>query len=119
LDVLRGAALLGILMMNIPYFGMPAAAYAQLNAWGGNDGANLWAFFLQWTLFEGTMRALFSLLFGAGIYLFIEHATARRDNVAVGDLFVRRVLWLLLFGILHAGSFRMATSSIRMRSAAC
>src|SRR5688572_21054986 len=102
LDVLRGCALLGILMMNIPYFGMPAAAYAQLHAWGGNDGANLWTFFIQWTFFEGKMRALFSILFGAGIVLFVEHATARRDSVAVGDLFVRRMLWLMLFGILHA-----------------
>jgi uncharacterized protein len=102
LDVLRGCALLGILMMNIPYFAMPAAAYSQLNAWGGNDGANLWTFFIQWTLFEGKMRALFSVLFGAGIILFIEHAVARRDSVEVGDLFVRRMLWLMLFGILHA-----------------
>jgi len=102
LDVLRGCALLGILMMNIPYFAMPAAAYALLNAWGGNDGANLWTFFIQWTLFEGKMRALFSILFGAGIILFIEHATARRDSIEVGDLFVRRMLWLMLFGILHA-----------------
>jgi uncharacterized protein len=102
LDVLRGCALLGILLMNIPYFAMPMAAYSQLNAWGGNDGANLWTFFIQWTLFEGKMRALFSILFGAGIVLFIEHATARRDSAEVGDLFVRRMLWLMLFGILHA-----------------
>jgi uncharacterized protein len=102
LDVLRGCALLGILLMNIPYFGMPAAAYAQLHKWGGDDGANLWTFFVQWTLFEGKMRALFSILFGAGIILFVEHATARRDTVGVADLYVRRMLWLMLFGILHA-----------------
>jgi uncharacterized protein len=57
---------------------------------------------VQWILFEGKMRALFSILFGAGIILFVEHATARRDTVAVGDLYVRRMLWLMLFGILHA-----------------
>ena len=102
LDVLRGCALLGILMMNIPYFALPHTAYAQLNTWGGNDGANLWTFLIQWTLFEGKMRALFSLLFGAGVVLFIAHATARRDGAEVGDLYVRRMLWLMLFGILHA-----------------
>ena len=102
LDVLRGVALLGILMMNIPYFAMPFAAYANLNLWGGSDGANLWGFLVQWTLFEGKMRAIFSLLFGVGIILFIQHASARRDSVAVGDLFARRMLWLLLFGVLHA-----------------
>jgi uncharacterized protein len=102
LDVLRGCALLGILMMNIPLFAMPLAAYANPNLWGGNDGANLWAFLAQWTLFEGKMRALFSILFGAGLLLFIEHAVARRDSVDAADLHVRRMLWLMLFGILHA-----------------
>lgn len=102
LDVLRGCALLGILLMNIPYFGMPFTAYMRLNDWGGNDGANLWTFLVQWVLFDGKMRALFSILFGAGIILFIDRAAARRDSVAVGDLFVRRMLWLLLFGFIHA-----------------
>ena len=103
LDVLRGCALLGILLMNIPYFAMPMAAYANLNLYGGgSEGANLWTVLLQWTLFEGKMRALFSLLFGAGIVLFIERATARRDSVAAADLFARRMLWLLLFGVIHA-----------------
>src|SRR5688572_17767509 len=102
LDVLRGCALLGILLMNIPYFALPESAYMRLNDWGGNDGANLWTFLVQWVLFDGKMRALFSMLFGAGIIIFIERATARRDSVQVGDLFVRRMLWLMLFGILHA-----------------
>lgn len=103
LDVLRGCALLGILMMNIPYFAMPFAAYANLHLAGGPaEGANLWSFFVQWTLFEGKMRALFSILFGAGIVLFMQHAAARRDSADVGDLFARRMLWLLLFGAVHA-----------------
>jgi uncharacterized protein len=102
LDVLRGCALLGILLMNIPSFAMPESAYMRLNDWGGNDGANLWTFLVQWVLFDGKMRALFSMLFGAGIIIFVDRATAWRDSVRVGDLFVRRMLWLMLFGILHA-----------------
>jgi uncharacterized protein len=102
LDVLRGCALLGILLMNIPFFGMPGGAYTRLTEWGDARGINLWTFLVQWTVFDGKMRALFSILFGAGIVLFVEHATARRDTVAVGDLFIRRMLWLMLFGILHA-----------------
>ena len=102
LDVLRGAALLGILLMNILLFGMPLEAYADLNLWGGRDGANLWAFVVQWIFFEGKMRAMFSMMFGVGIALFIERAVAREDSARAVDLFARRMLWLIVFGAIHA-----------------
>ena len=102
LDVLRGAALLGILLMNIQLFGMPHAAYANLNLWGGREGVNLWTFVVQWIFFEGKMRALFSMMFGVGIALFLERATRREDSVRAADLFGRRMLWLMAFGIVHA-----------------
>ena len=102
LDVLRGAALLGILLMNVMVFGLPFEAYATLPLWGGQSAADTWTFAVQWTLFEGKMRALFSMMFGAGIVVFLGRAAARHDSVAVADLYGRRMLWLLLFGVLHA-----------------
>ena len=54
-------------------------------------------------LFEGKMRALFSILFGASLLLYIE-----RKNAAGLDghaLQVRRLLWLALFGLLHFALF--------------
>lgn len=102
LDVVRGAALLGILLMNIVLFGMPHDAYANPNAWGGRYGVNAWIFGVQWIFFEGKMRALFSMMFGAGILLFLDRARARHDSIEVAELFTRRMLWLMLFGILHA-----------------
>jgi uncharacterized protein len=102
LDVLRGAALLGILLMNIQLFGMPYEAYANLTLWGGRDGANLWTFVAQWIFVEGKMRAMFSIVFGAGIALFLERATRREDSARAADLFARRMLWLMAFGIGHA-----------------
>lgn len=102
LDVLRGAALLGILLMNIQLFGMPHQAYANLNVWGGREGANLWTFVIQWIFFEGKMRAMFSMMFGVGIALFLERATRREDSARVVDLFARRMLWLMAFGVIHA-----------------
>jgi uncharacterized protein len=102
LDVLRGAALLGILLMNIQLFGMPQAAYSNLNLWGGREGANLWTFIVQWIFFEGKMRAMFSMMFGVGIALFLERATRREDSVRAADLFARRMLWLMAFGMVHA-----------------
>ncbi len=102
LDVLRGAALLGILLMNVQLFGMPYEAYANLNLWGGRDGVNLWTFVVQWIFFEGKMRAMFSMMFGAGIALFLDRATRREDSVRAADLFARRMLWLMVFGMVHA-----------------
>src|SRR4026209_5020 len=101
LDVLRGAALLGIALMNIVFSGLPFAAYANPNLWGGNDSLNMGALAVQWILFDGKMRALFSMMFGAGIVLFMERALARENSVRAADLLMRRRLWLTLFGALH------------------
>lgn len=101
LDVLRGAALLGIALMNIVFSGLPLAAYANPNLWGGNDPLNLAVLAVQWILFDGKMRALFSMMFGAGIILFMERALARDNSVRAADLLMRRLLWLTLFGALH------------------
>ncbi|MBM3794328.1 MAG: hypothetical protein FJW31_09710 [Acidobacteria bacterium] len=72
LDVLRGFALLGILLMNILDFGLPNPAYNKLRLWGGDQGANVWVFVAQYMLAEGKMRALFSMMFGASIMLLTE-----------------------------------------------
>ena len=97
----RGAALLGILLMNVLIFGLPFAAYANPNLWGGNDPINLGALAVQYVLFDGKMRALFSIMFGAGIVLFVRRALERENSVRVADLFSRRMLWMILFGALH------------------
>lgn len=100
-DVLRGVALLGILLMNIVSFGLPWHAYMNPTVAGGAAGRDLWTWLVSQVLFEGKMRALFSMLFGAGVILFTSRAEAR-DPAAAADLYYRRTLWLLAFGILHA-----------------
>src|SRR4030095_6409544 len=101
LDVLRGAALLGIALMNIVFSGLPFAAYANPNLWGGHDPLNVAVLAVQWVLFDGKMRALFSMMFGAGIVLFMQRALERDNSVRAADLLSRRMLWLMLFGALH------------------
>ena len=99
LDALRGFALLGILLMNIVAMGMNAAAYDNPTVTGGSTGPNLWVWTLMHVLAEGKMRCLFSLVFGASVILL----TSRLDTGAeAGDIYYRRTLWLLLFGIVHA-----------------
>ncbi|MDZ4276708.1 MAG: hypothetical protein U0995_11750, partial [Erythrobacter sp.] len=65
LDFVRGAALFGILLMNITGFGLPHAYGNPTNA-GGAEGLNLLSWVIIQIGFEGTQRGLFSMLFGAG-----------------------------------------------------
>ena len=94
LDVVRGVALLGILILNIVGMGMLSSAY--YNPHGGVDGGaigtiDLAVWFVNELLFEGSMRALFSMLFGAGVILF--------TTTKSGALHYRRTFWLLMFGL--------------------
>jgi uncharacterized protein len=77
LDSLRGIAILGILLMNIPGFALPDPVYhdpSVLNEWG-TINFRTW-YFIDWFM-EGSQRALFSMLFGAGIILFISRQEKR------------------------------------------
>jgi uncharacterized protein len=100
LDFIRGVALCGILLMNITGFGLAEAYSNPMNS-GGATGANLWAWIITQIGFEGTQRALFSMLFGASVILFTARleAAGRTD---VGDIYMRRNLWLVAFGLANA-----------------
>lgn len=99
LDTLRGFALLGILLMNIVPFGMHGAAYTDPTVTGGATGANLAVWAVLHVLAEGKMRCLFSMVFGAGVILLTSRLEARGSSA---DIYYRRTLWLLLFGVAHA-----------------
>jgi uncharacterized protein len=100
LDFVRGVALCGILLMNITAFGLPQA-YSSPIAAGGSTGANLWAWIITQVGFEGTQRALFSMLFGASAILLTSRleAAGRAD---AADIYFRRNLWLIAFGFVNA-----------------
>ena len=71
LDSLRGIATLGILLMNVPGFGFPEASANDPSIYN-ETGINFQAWYIVEWLFSGTQRALFSMLFGAGIILFMN-----------------------------------------------
>jgi uncharacterized protein len=100
LDTMRGIAVLGILLMNITGFGLPHAYDDPTNS-GGSTGANLIAYRITSLFFEGTMRGLFTLLFGAGALLFLERHMASDSGLRPADLYFRRTTWLIVFGMLN------------------
>jgi uncharacterized protein len=101
IDTIRGVALFGILLMNIVGFGLPSA-YENPTNYGGAEGLNLSVWITNNLFFEGTMRGLFSMLFGAGIVLMTGRAEARGGGIEVADVYYRRTLWLFAFGVIHA-----------------
>ncbi|MEJ7827777.1 MAG: hypothetical protein WKF91_06270 [Segetibacter sp.] len=72
LDSLHGIAILGILLMNITGFGLPYVTVWDLSVLNEFKGPNLIAWLVIEGIFEGSLRALFSMLFGAGMILFIS-----------------------------------------------
>lgn len=99
LDLIRGVAVLGILAVNVAGFAAPDSAVYSPDMPRAGVFADHAAWLLTFVLFEGKMRALFSVLFGASLLLFVERANAAgRDGVR---LQARRLAWLLLFGYLH------------------
>lgn len=101
LDVMRGIVLLGILLMNINGFGL-TNAYDNPTVAGGAEGLNLYTWMTTNLFFEGTMRGLFSLLFGVGMYILLKRSQDRGAGIAGPDIYFRRLLWLLFFGLVHA-----------------
>lgn len=100
LDVMRGIVLLGILLMNINGFGL-TNAYDNPTVAGGAEGLNLYTWMTATLFFEGTMRGLFSLLFGVGMFILLKRSQDRDAGIAGPDIYFRRLLWLLFFGLVH------------------
>lgn len=99
LDFVRGIAVMGILVANIVAFGQPFSAYLYPAAWiGGSGDPDGWLWIAQFVLIDGKMRVLFTILFGAGMYLFMERAWARGQT---RWLQAWRLLVLLAIGLIH------------------
>lgn len=101
-DTLRGFSLLGILLLNIVSFGLPFAAYMNPSVAGGAEGINLTTWLTAMTLWDGKMRCIFSMLFGASAWLLLSRAEERGEGIHAADIYYRRTMWLIVIGLVHA-----------------
>lgn len=91
LDYIRGFALLGIILVNILdllHINIPVpktidASYQRF----------------LYLFVEGRFYSIFSFLFGVGFFIFLSRANAKEKNGYV--LFIRRLIILLAFGLIH------------------
>ncbi|MBC7851133.1 MAG: DUF418 domain-containing protein, partial [Chitinophagaceae bacterium] len=102
LDSLRGIAVLGILVMNIPGFALPRIVIDDLTIRNDAYGWNHISWWFDFWFLEGSQRSLFSMLFGAGVFLFVTRLEKRTEGLMAAEFFIRRQLWLLLFGLFNA-----------------
>ena len=102
LDAIRGFALLGIFIMNMPAFN---------TSFFGFGSAELWP---QWwdrgtetvrdVIFSGKFNSMFSMLFAVGFTIQLERLQAREPQRATW-IYLRRLFWLFVFGVIHTCVF--------------
>lgn len=98
LDVIRGFALFGVMLINLyshAEFAIPAEVLAGL-ATAPVDRPLGWVFDV---LMSGKAQALFSMLFGFGFAMFLSRAEARGADGM--KLYLRRLTILLVIGFAH------------------
>lgn len=100
LDLLRGFAVLGILIMNITSFSHIGIAYINPTIGAGLDGYNQYFHAFNDIFADTRFMSIFSILFGAGVVLFTQRAEAQGERAFV--LHYKRMFWLLVFGLIHA-----------------
>lgn len=102
IDILRGFAVLGILIVNIWTFAWLATTYPNPSAapGGGLAGIDLWIWGAVNLFADTKFISIFSMLFGAGIALMSERM--ERRGASGRGLHYRRQFWLLALGLLHA-----------------
>lgn len=102
LDVLRGAAVLAILAVNIYSFAWPFIATMNPSAWVSLDSVDFLVWSVTHVLLEQKALTLLSLLFGAGLALYSDRHTEGQQQVTATLGHLRRMGVLLFLGMVHA-----------------
>ncbi|MFY4774282.1 DUF418 domain-containing protein [Metabacillus sp. RGM 3146] len=98
LDILRGFALFGIVLVNIFDFSRPLLY--QKSMVESNDFTDRTIEIMVSIFAQASFYPLFSLLFGAGTWLFYERL--RQRDQSFSKFYGKRLAALFLFGVIHA-----------------
>ena len=96
IDVLRGIAILGILLMNIYFHGIMSLGYVPFDTTPQSD---VWVDTFNAIIADGRFRTLFCILFGAGLAIQIK--SCKKKGLNYQGFLKSRLNWLLIFGIIH------------------
>ncbi|MDF2679656.1 MAG: hypothetical protein K0R47_846 [Brevibacillus sp.] len=99
LDAIRGFALFGIFLVNMPTFLQPALFLPENGLPVEHSLLDEWIRLVFNMFVQTKFYTIFSILFGAGFYLFMSRAEQKRSSVR--PLYVRRLIGLLFFGVAH------------------
>ncbi|WP_110113127.1 DUF418 domain-containing protein [Bacillus sp. CGMCC 1.16541] len=99
IDIIRGFALFGIFLVNMPAFHSPDFKVQISGMHVEYTGIDYWVDLFLQMFVQMKFFTIFSFLFGLGFYIFMSRAEQKGFNVK--RLFSRRLLGLLLFGALH------------------
>ncbi len=97
IDIVRGVALLGILMVNMSFYKYPVYL-ERIPSHFAEGLERLSAMFIQ-LFFTGNFYAVFSFLFGLGFYIFMDRTM--KKGFELKPIYRRRLFALLGFGLLH------------------
>lgn len=124
LDFIRGAAILGILLLNITAFGLPKAAYLNPAWYGDITRSDAWTWAILDLLAQVKFLTLFALLFGAGLQMLLSRGKrwiqTRLTLLALLGFCHALLLWegdiLLAYALVGLVSWRMVRDAHGIKS---
>lgn len=99
LDIIRGFALFGIFLVNMPAFQWPEIVGDSYMLSAELNEVDQWIRLFFDVFIQAKFYTIFSFLFGVGFYIFMKRAETKGFNYYV--LFSKRVTVLAMFGFLH------------------
>jgi uncharacterized protein len=98
IDMLRGFALFGVLLVNTQMFNDTLMSFPS-SPFNYTDSVNQWTALAIQIFATGKFYTIFSFLFGLGFFMFMQRLEAK--GLKPEPVFRRRLFFLLLFGLLH------------------
>lgn len=105
IDAVRGIALLGIFVINLPDMAYPEDLALFPAAPGVVSALDHWTLVLSEILFSGKMRGLFAVIFGVSAALYFDRIRQKDSARSAVKLFSRRMFWLGVLGLINAYVF--------------